>query len=364
MSYRGRFAPSPTGPLHFGSLVSALASWLDARAHEGVWLVRIEDIDGPRTVPGAAEDILATLDQFGLRADEPPTWQSERIRRYQQALDQLRGAGLVYPCGCTRKEISDSLLNARARNTTLAYPGTCRNGLHGKPARAWRLRVPDGDDGENAGAASARDAAGNVGEAAAWKAAGNASASAWNAAAKAGGDAAAKTALDADRDTAGKTAEDAAGITERSTATITFDDRWQGVQTQNLATEVGDFVLRRADDQWAYQLAVVVDDADAGITHIVRGADLLDSTARQIYLQHCLGVPTPAYLHVPVVTNSEGEKLSKQTGATALDANRPLDALHAAARHLILEVNVDGQKRTSLESFYDAATKAWARRFK
>jgi glutamyl-Q tRNA(Asp) synthetase len=350
MSYRGRFAPSPTGPLHFGSLVSALASWLDARAHEGVWLVRIEDIDGPRTVPGAAEDILATLDQFGLWADEPPTWQSERIGRYKQALDHLRGACLVYPCGCTRKEISDSLLNAHTRNTTLAYPGTCRNGLHGKPARAWRLRVPDADVGGNAGAVSTWDAAGNAGE---------------DPAAKAGGDASAKTALDADRHVAGKTAEDKAGTTaEQGSATITFDDRWLGLQTQNLATEVGDFVLRRADDQWAYQLAVVVDDADAGITHIVRGADLLDSTARQIYLQHCLGVPTPAYLHVPVVTNSEGEKLSKQTGATALDTNRPLDALHAAALHLNLDVNVDGQKHTSLESFYDAATKAWARRFK
>ena len=301
MSYRGRFAPSPTGPLHFGSLVSALASWLDARAHDGAWLIRIEDIDGPRTVPGAAEDILTALDRFGLRADEPPIWQSERTARYQQALDQLRDTGLVYPCGCTRKEISDSLQNAHARNTTLVYPGTCRNGLHGKPARAWRLRVPD------------RDAKGNA---------------------------------------------------EGVAATITFDDRWQGLQTQDLATEVGDFVLRRADDQWAYQLAVVVDDADAGITHIVRGADLLDSTARQIYLQHCLRVPTPTYLHVPVVTNREGEKLSKQTGAMALDTSRPLDALYAAARHLNLDVSENGQTHTSLESFYAAATNAWAKRFK
>jgi glutamyl-Q tRNA(Asp) synthetase len=301
MNYRGRFAPSPTGPLHFGSLVSALASWLDARAHSGAWLVRIEDIDGPRTVAGAAEEILATLDHFGLHADETPVWQSERTGRYQQALDQLRAAGFVYPCGCSRKEISDSLLNAHARNTTLAYPGTCRTGLHGKPARAWRLRVPDQDGSEIR----------HEGEAA---------------------------------------------------ATITFDDRWQGMQAQNLATEVGDFVLRRADDQWAYQLAVVVDDADAGITHIVRGADLLDSTARQIYLQRCLGVVTPTYLHVPVVTNSEGEKLSKQTGATALDTGRPLDALHAAARHLNLEVGEEAH--TSLNSFYDAAITAWAKRFK
>jgi glutamyl-Q tRNA(Asp) synthetase len=289
MTYRGRFAPSPTGPLHFGSLVSALASWLDARAHGGAWLVRIEDIDGPRTVPGAAEDILSTLERFGMHADEPPVWQSHRIARYQEALEQLKAAGQVYPCGCTRKEIADSLLHAHARNTTLAYPGTCRNGLHGKPARAWRLRVPDGD-----------------------------------------------------------------------AAVITFEDRWQGIQTQNLATEVGDFVLKRADDQWAYQLAVVVDDADAGMTHIVRGADLMDSTARQIYLQRCLGVPTPTYLHVPVVTNDQGEKLSKQNGATALDTDKPLKALTAAARHLGLEMG--GEEHATLEGFYAAATTAWAKR--
>lgn len=290
MPYRGRFAPSPTGPLHFGSLVSALASWLDARAHRGVWLVRIEDIDGPRTVPGAAEDILATLERFGMQADEPPVWQSTRLARYQQALEQLKAGGLIYPCGCTRKEIADSLLHAHVRNTTLAYPGTCREGLHGKPARAWRLRVPDGD-----------------------------------------------------------------------TAIIAFEDRWQGMQTQNLATEVGDFVLKRADDQWAYQLAVVVDDADAGITHIVRGADLMDSTARQIYLQRCLGVPTPEYLHVPVVMNEQGEKLSKQNGATALDSDKPLDALSAAARHLGLKLE-GAAAHTTLDGFYAAATVAWANR--
>jgi glutamyl-Q tRNA(Asp) synthetase len=287
MTYRGRFAPSPTGPLHFGSLVSALASWLDARAHRGEWLVRIDDIDGPRTVPGAAEQILATLAHFGMHADAPPVWQSQRVTRYEQAFERLRAAGSVYPCGCTRKEIADSLLHAHARNTTLAYPGTCRSGLHGKPARAWRLRVPDG----------------------------------------------------------------AAAVTS-------FNDRWQGLQSQDLSTEVGDFVLRRADDQWAYQLAVVVDDADAGITDIVRGADLLDSTARQIYLQRCLGVPTPTYLHVPVVTNEAGEKLSKQTGAGAVDAHQPLEALHAAARHLGLELSTSD--RGSLEAFHAAATAAWA----
>jgi glutamyl-Q tRNA(Asp) synthetase len=288
--YRGRFAPSPTGPLHFGSLVGALASYLDARAHRGAWLVRIEDIDGPRNVPGAAEDILATLARFGMHADEPPIWQSTRTARYQEAFDALDQAGFIYPCGCTRKEIADSLLNAHARNTTLAYPGTCRHGLNGKPARAWRLRVPDGD-----------------------------------------------------------------------AAIVTFGDRWQQAQMQNLATEVGDFVLKRADGQWAYQLAVVVDDADSGITHVVRGADLLDSTARQIYLQRCLGVSTPAYLHAPVVVNEEGEKLSKQTGAAALDARAPLATLGAAARHLGLEVGASAE--TSFDVFYAEATALWAKRF-
>ncbi|HEV3105272.1 MAG TPA: tRNA glutamyl-Q(34) synthetase GluQRS [Trinickia sp.] len=293
--YRGRFAPSPTGPLHFGSLVGALASYLDARAHRGVWLVRIEDIDGPRTVPGAAEDILATLACFGMRPDEPPVWQSARTPLYEAAFERLERSGLVYPCGCTRREIADSLANAHARHTTLAYPGTCRNGLAGKPARAWRLLVPDSTE-----------------------------------------------------------------------ASISFNDRWQGCETQNLATEVGDFVLKRADGQWAYQLAVVVDDADQRVTHVVRGADLLDSTARQIYLQRCLGVPTPAHLHVPVVVDAQGEKLSKQTGATALDAGDPLPALYAAARHLGLVPAGDGPSsagHASLDAFYADAVAQWAHRF-
>ncbi|GJH15347.1 tRNA glutamyl-Q(34) synthetase GluQRS [Caballeronia novacaledonica] len=287
MSYRGRFAPSPTGPLHAGSLVSALASFLDARAHGGSWIVRIEDVDAPRTVPGAADEILATLAHFGMHSDEAPVWQSARGDAYQAAFERLQTAGFIYPCGCTRREIADSLVHAHARHATLAYPGTCRDGLHGKPARAWRLRVPDGD-----------------------------------------------------------------------AAVVTFVDRWQGPQTQNLATEVGDFALKRADGLWAYQLAVVVDDADAGITHIVRGADLLDSTARQIYLQQRLGVPTPAYLHVDVVNNDAGEKLSKQTGAAPLDRHAPLEALVEAARHLGIHVSA-----SSLDTFYSAATAEWAKRF-
>ncbi len=289
LPYRGRFAPSPTGPLHFGSLVGALASWLDARAHGGTWLVRIEDVDGPRTVPGADTAILATLAAFGLVADAPPVWQSRRSEHYAAALDALTQGGHVYPCGCTRKEIADSLRAAHERHTTLAYPGTCRGGLHGKPARAWRLRVPDGE-----------------------------------------------------------------------AATIRFTDRWQGPQAQDLATEVGDFVLKRADGQWAYQLAVVVDDLDAGITHVVRGADLLDSTARQIHLQHCLGAPTPHYLHVPVVVDANGEKLSKQTGATALDPAAPLAGLMAAADHLGLALAPSA--RASLDAFLPAAVAAWAAR--
>ncbi|WP_244848290.1 tRNA glutamyl-Q(34) synthetase GluQRS [Caballeronia sp. SL2Y3] len=288
MIYRGRFAPSPTGPLHAGSLVSALASFLDARAHGGTWIVRIEDVDSPRTVPGAADDILATLARFGMHSDEPPVWQSRRDDAYSRAFAQLQGDGLVYPCGCTRREIADSLVHAHARHATLAYPGTCRSGLNGRPARAWRLRVPDGD-----------------------------------------------------------------------AARVTFVDRWQGPQSQDLATEVGDFALKRADGLWAYQLAVVVDDADAGITHIVRGADLLDSTARQIYLQRCLGMPTPAYLHVPVVNNDIGEKLSKQTGATPLDTTAPLDALTQAARHL----GIDASAACSLDAFYARAIADWAKRF-
>jgi glutamyl-Q tRNA(Asp) synthetase len=289
--YRGRFAPSPTGPLHFGSLVSALASFLDARAHRGTWLVRIEDVDGPRTVPGAAEEILDTLGRFGMVSAEQPVWQSQREVAYQQAFEQLLAAGFVFPCACTRREIADSLAHSRthhARHATLAYPGTCRNGLHGKPPRAWRMRVPDGD-----------------------------------------------------------------------AAVLSFKDRWQGMQAQDLATEVGDFVLKRADGEWAYQLAVVVDDAAAGITHIVRGADLLDSTARQIYLQRCLGVSTPAYLHVPVIVNEQGEKLSKQTGATALDTRAPLIELTQAAKHLGLYPSPAG----SLEAFFSDVTAQWAKRF-
>ena len=237
----GRFAPSPTGPLHFGSLVAALGSYLDARARGGRWMVRLEDVDEPRTQPGATGSILATLEHCGLEWDGAVEVQSRRKALYKDALDRLRAAGHAYPCGCTRKEIADSAL---APDGARIYPGTCRHGLpSGRTERAWRVRT----DG----------------------------------------------------------------------ATIEVEDRLQGRIAQALEREVGDFVLFRADGYFAYQLAVVVDDAAQGITDIVRGADLLDSTARQIHLQRLLGLPTPTYLHLPVVVNPAGEKLSKQTEAQA-----------------------------------------------
>jgi glutamyl-Q tRNA(Asp) synthetase len=238
MPYVGRFAPSPTGPLHFGSLVAALASWLDARRAGGTWLLRMEDLDQPRVVPGAADEILRQLEALGLAWDGPVVHQSARAGLYEDSLRRL--GARVYPCACTRKELEDSAL---AIDGSRIYPGTCRGGLApGKAARALRLRT------------------------------GN--------------------------------------------APVRFVDRVQGEIAQSVETEVGDFVLRRADGLHAYQLAVVVDDAAQGVTDVVRGADLLDSTARQILLQRALGVATPRYLHVPVATNAAGEKLSKQTAAT------------------------------------------------
>jgi len=273
MQYIGRFAPSPTGPLHAGSLVAALASWLDARAHGGQWLVRIEDVDTPRCIAGADQRILEQLATCGLVPDAPVMWQSQRSSAYQAALDRLIAKGWAYPCGCSRKEIEDAqavMGRTRERHTTAVYPGTCRDGLNGKTARAWRLNVQR-------------------------------------------------------------------VIDDLQLATpLTWQDRLLGSQQQDVAKEVGDFVLRRADGLWAYQLAVVVDDAAQGITHIVRGADLTDNTARQIVLQHALDLPTPSYLHTPLVLGENGEKLSKQNGATALDVSQPLTALNQAAAFLNL----------------------------
>ena len=284
--YRGRFAPSPTGPLHAGSLVAALASWLDARAHGGTWLVRIEDVDTPRCVPGADQLILGQLAACGLVSDEPVLWQSSRGGLYQDALDRLIAQGSAYPCACSRKDIEAALQAAGVeteRHQAAVYPGTCRperGGLREREARAWRLRVAAG--------------------------------------------------------------------------TVHWIDRRLVAQSQDVEAEVGDFVLRRADALWAYQLAVVVDDAAQGITHVVRGEDLADNTPRQIRLQQALDLPTPIYLHSPLVLGRNGEKLSKQNGAEALDLNDPLRALQTAASVLGLPSAGD-----SVPEALAAWTRAW-----
>jgi glutamyl-Q tRNA(Asp) synthetase len=258
--YIGRFAPSPTGPLHAGSLVAALASWLDARANDGRWLIRIEDVDTPRCPPGTDRLILDQLVRCGLVPDEAPVWQSQRGARYAQALEHLQQAGWAYGCACSRKEIA-ALALATPRHGELIYPGTCRAGTGGRAPRAWRLL------------------------------------------------------------TAGS------GLIE-------WQDRRLGAQRQDLEREVGDFVLKRADGLWAYQLAVVVDDAEQRISDVVRGEDLADNTPRQIRLQQLLGLPRPRYLHTQLVLGGNGEKLSKQNGAQALDLDDPAAALREAAGHL------------------------------
>jgi glutamyl-Q tRNA(Asp) synthetase len=294
LKHVGRFAPSPTGLLHAGSLVAALASWLDARAHGGQWLVRIEDVDTPRCVNGAAQTILEQLATCGMTPDGPVLWQSERHVAYQSALDQLIARGWAYPCACSRKDIEAAQTQAVTRHQAAVYPGTCRSGLNGKPARAWRLNVQ-----------------------------------------------AVQQALDLPK------------VTH-------WHDRRLGAQIQNVAEEVGDFVLRRADGLWAYQLAVVVDDAWQGITHVVRGEDLTDNTARQIVLQQALGLPKPQYLHTPLVLGVNGEKLSKQNGAQALDLHQPLSALNAAAQALDLSA---AAPKASLPQALQQWHQDWARRW-
>jgi len=299
--YVGRFAPSPTGPLHAGSLVAALASWLDARAHGGRWLVRIEDVDRPRCVAGAAETILRQLDLCGLRPDEPPIWQSARDDAYDRALAHLSGAGWTYPCACTRKDIADALAlggRTRARNAELVYPGTCRDGLHGRPARATRVLTVPTLAGRGGGASDAP-------------------------------------------------------------LVIEWHDRRLGAQRQDVSAEVGDFVLQRADGLWAYQLAVVVDDAEQGITDVVRGADLADNTPRQIHLQRVLGLPTPRYLHTPLVLGADGEKLSKQNGAEALAVDDPLALLRAAGAALGLPGEPATGQATTAADWLAAAVAQW-----
>ena len=310
-AYQGRFAPSPTGPLHAGSLVAALASWLDARAHKGQWLVRIEDVDTPRCLPGAGPAILQQLAACGLFPDAPPVCQSQRGALYQQALDRLVATGRAYPCGCTRQDIARALAasgQTRQRHGELVYPGTCRQGLNGRPARAWRFRV-DKNEQNSTSAHSGQ----------------------------------ALTAIDF-------IVNPSTGAMETE---VTWQDRFLGRQHQNVSRDVGDFVLRRADGLWAYQLAVVVDDAAQGITHVVRGADLADNTARQILLQRTLGLPTPQYLHTPLVLGANGEKLSKQNGAQALDIRDPLAALNQAAAVLGLRAQT-GDTADALAAWVNA----------
>ena len=300
---RGRFAPSPTGELHAGSLVAALASWLDARSLQGEWLVRIEDVDGPRCIPGAAEKILQQLSVCGLFSDGEVVLQSGRNTLYQQALDTLIAKELVYPCACTRKEIEEqqaALGLSLERHRAAVYPGTCRQGLNGKPARAWRFNVEK-----------------------------------WSAV--------------------------------RGSAIVHWHDRRLGIQSQNVFEEVGDFVLKRADGLWAYQLAVVVDDAAQDISHVVRGEDLTDNTARQCLLQEALGLKQAQYLHTPLVLGANGEKLSKQNGANALDLSSPAaiaQALQGAASTLGLShiKHLEGQS-ASLEDALALWTQDWANKY-
>jgi len=259
-SYVGRFAPSPTGPLHFGTLVAALGSWLDARSFDGHWAVRIDDVDRPRAVTGAADEILRTLDTFGLHWDGAVVYQSERDEAYAAALERLRFANAVFPCACTRREVQAS---GRAGALGFIYPGTCREGLPpNRDARAWRLHAHHG--------------------------------------------------------------------------TLRFQDRARGPQAIDLADEVGDFVVRRGDGLFAYHLAMVVDDADVGVTDVVRGGDLLPSTAPQMAVQQALGIATPRYLHLPVALNDQDRKLSKQTKAAAVDRDAPALMLTRALEFLNL----------------------------
>lgn len=276
--------------------MAALASWLDARAHHGQWWVRIEDVDTPRCVAGADHTLMQQLAALGLSSDAPEVWQSQRYAHYEAALQTLVDKGWAYPCGCSRKDIEDAQAMRgapRARHSMAVYPGTCREGLHGKTARAWRLNV-----------------------------------------------AAVMQAV-------------------QMPEPVRWHDRRLGAQAQDVSLEVGDFVLKRADGLWAYQLAVVVDDALQGITHVVRGEDLLDNTARQIVLQRALGVPTPLYWHTPLVLGENGEKLSKQNGAQALDVSNPIAALNAAAQTLGLPAAHVSDVPTALAMWKDAFAARW-----
>ncbi|HIP53533.1 MAG TPA: tRNA glutamyl-Q(34) synthetase GluQRS [Chromatiales bacterium] len=279
--YRGRFAPSPTGALHFGSLVAAMGSYLDARAHQGEWIVRMEDVDRNREVPGAAADILHTLERFGFEWDGEVLYQSQRSEHYAATLDHLVKEGLAYPCGCSRREVIET---GRAGFEGPIYAGTCRNGVPpAKRPRAIRLLTREG---------------------------------VWH-----------------------------------------FSDRIHGRRQQHIAQEVGDFVVLRADGFHAYHLAVVVDDAAQGITHVVRGADLLYSTPRQIYLQELLGLPTLQYAHLPLIVDSQGRKLSKQQAAAPVETDDPLPSLLLALR--FLQQPLPPETPMSISEFWDWAKAHW-----
>lgn len=279
---RGRFAPSPSGALHFGSLIAALGSFLSARSCSGEWTVRIEDLDTPRVLPGAADAILRTLEVYGMTWDGAVSYQSQRSEYYEAALDYLTDQHLTYHCSCSRRRIAQL---TGANSSSLVYPGTCRQGRRQthRPA-AVRLRT--------------------------------------------------------------------------DSRIINFDDHIQGPYSQHLQTAVGDFVIRRADGLFAYQLAVVVDDAEQGITHVVRGSDLLDSTPRQIYLQQALGLATPRYSHLPLAVNTHGNKLSKQTGALALDQQLPGPTLMTALRFLNQNPPLE-LERDSVAAILSWATAHW-----
>jgi len=272
--YIGRFAPSPTGPLHAGSIVVALASWLDAQSHGGTWIIRIEDLDQDRCVKGTDQVILKQLSDCQLLSSEPVQWQSQRTLGYEATFDQLNQKGFIYPCSCSRAQIVTQLLESEStdeigRNRNKIYPGTCRPncGVTRTPPSprnvAWRFKAAAGQ--------------------------------------------------------------------------IDWTDRRLGPQQQDVRKEVGDFIIKRADSVWAYQLSVVVDDALSGVTHIVRGSDLVDNTARQIQLQRALGYEAPQYLHTQLVLGPNGEKLSKQNGATPAMTDRPLECLNAAAQTLAMQ---------------------------
>ena len=300
---RGRFAPSPTGELHAGSLVAALASWLDARALKGEWWVRMEDVDGPRCIAAAAANILHQLSLCGLHSDSEVIYQSHRNTLYEQARNRLIAKGLAYPCACTRKEIEEqqaTLGLSLERHKSAVYPGTCRNGLHDKPARAWRFNVLKWSE-------------------------------------------------------------------LRGSPEVNWTDRRLGPQSQNVQEEVGDFVLKRADGMWAYQLAVVVDDAAQGITHVVRGEDLTDNTARQYLLQEALGYEHPHYLHTPLVLGDNGEKLSKQNDAKALDLSSPQAvglAMQSAASALGLStLTLPASNSAGLDLALGTWSQEWAQRY-